>query len=137
MRQRRVIGILLLVFTFILLITCQLQLNKSNNALTLRIVVPESASSGAKGATLATNGKSLAGGSNVTVTITQGSTTWASPPPVAINGNSSVDVSVVSPPAGTYQLSANSLRSCSMDLGTQFHKHPQPLRCRYKATLWS
>jgi hypothetical protein len=111
MREWRVIATLLLFSSLVVLTTCELQLNKGGNGLTLRVQVPAILSRGA-GSTpaLATKGKSLSGGSTVTATIsTQAGATFASAGPVAINGNTSVDFSFSLPPAGMYQVSAQLL----------------------------
>lgn len=108
MRERKVVGILLLFSAFIALTTCQLQFNKAGNALTLQILIPANASRGAEN--LATNAKSLAGGTSVTVKITtQAGATWANSGPIAINGKTSVDYTFLMPPSGTYQVSAQLL----------------------------
>ena len=111
MRELKVVATLLLLSGLILLTTCQLQLNgKAGSGLSLRVQVPANLLSGARSAALATNRKSLAGGSSVTVTIaTQAGATWASAGPIGINGNTSVDFSFSLPPAGTYQVSAQLL----------------------------
>jgi hypothetical protein len=54
----------------------------------------------------------------VTVTITQGSTTWASSGLIAIGGKTSVNYTFIMPPAGTYQVSANLLDGSGNTLAT-------------------
>ena len=111
MCERKVIGVSLLFFAFILLTTCQLQLNKAGNGFTLRVLIPGNASDGIKSTpTLASNAKDLSGGTSVTVTIiTQTGSTWASSGLISIGGKTSVDYSVVLPPPGVYQVSAQLL----------------------------
>lgn len=96
-------------FVSILLTTCELQLNKASNSLTLRILIPGSASGGARNtATTATNARSLAGGASVQVTIlTQAGAPWQSSESIPIGGKTSVDYTFVLPPPGTYQVSAS------------------------------
>jgi len=108
MHDRRVIGIFLLFSAFIVLTTCQLQFNKSSNALTLRIVVPAASAGSRSTPVLGTNDKDLSGGTSVTVTITQGTTTIAQQT-LPIGGNTSIDFSFVLPPPGLYQISAQLL----------------------------
>jgi len=110
MCERKVIGIPLLFFAFILLTTCQLQLNKAGNGFTLRVLIPGNADGTKSTPTLASNAKDLSGGTSVTVTIiTQTGSTWASSGLISIGGKTSVDYSVVLPPPGVYQVSAQLL----------------------------
>jgi len=107
MRERRVIGIPLLFSALVLLTTCQMQFNKSNgNSLDLRIVVPAVSSSGGKSSpTLGTNGKDLAGGASLAVTVTppQGAAQTLS---ASIGGKTSVDFSFTLSSSGSYQVMA-------------------------------
>jgi hypothetical protein len=109
MHERKVIMMLIFFCASILLSTCQLQLNKASSSLTIKIVVPAGSGRSKSIPVLGTNGKDLSGGTSVTATISQGSTTYATSPSVAINGNTSVDISFVLPPPGMYQLSAKLL----------------------------
>src|SRR5208282_3050577 len=109
MSKRKAIGVFLVFFVSILLTTCELQLNKASNSLTLRILIPGSASGGARNTpTTATNAKSLAGGASVQVTIlTLAGAPWQSSESIPIGGKTSVDYTFVLPPPGTYQVSAS------------------------------
>jgi hypothetical protein len=86
MGERKAIGFLLLFFAFIMLATCQLQLNKVANSLDLRVRVPARATSGPTGPT---GPVSLASGTGVTLTITNlAGAQLATSNMLAINGSS-------------------------------------------------
>ena len=99
MRERKEIRFFLLFSAFIMLATCQLQLNKVGNALDLRVLPGRAA--GSTG-----SAKSLAGGTGVTLTITTlAGAQWETSPVLAING-SSVSYTFGLPPTGSYLASA-------------------------------
>jgi hypothetical protein len=105
MRKRLVIGTLLMFSALILLTTCQFQFNKSpGNNVSLQIEVPKGVSS--VGKTVAASARSLANGSSVVVTISQEGTAFTTQQTVAINGQSSIDVSFSLSATGTYDVTA-------------------------------
>ncbi len=111
----------------IVLTTCQLQFNKSTGYnVALQVVVPPTGSAGAKSTrVLGTNGKDLAGGTSLTVTITPPS---GSPQTLStsIGRKSIVDFSFNLSSSGTYQVSVNMLDGSGDLLSTVSTKFAVP-----------
>ena len=100
MHGRKAIGFLPLFSAFVMLATCQLQLNKVGNALDLRVTMPGRTSAGTSSA------RSLAGGTGVILTITTlAGAQWETSNMLGINGNS-VSYTFNLPPSGSYLASA-------------------------------
>jgi hypothetical protein len=110
MSEREAAISVLLFSAFMVLTTCQLQFNKSTgSSLALQVVIPGTASSGTRGTpAVGANGKDIAGGASLAVTITppQGAAQTLSAP---INGKTSVDFSFNLFSSGTYQITAQML----------------------------
>ena len=110
MCPRKTVGVFLSLSVLFMLTTCQLQFNKSSgNSVDLRVVVPGTASSGAR-STAATNGKSLTNGTSLAMTITpQPGTSGSSQTfSTSIDGKTTVDFSF-SLSSGSYQVLAQML----------------------------
>ena len=110
-RHLRLIPLCVLLFSpFILVTTCEMQLNKAGKTIILRIVVPAPLGGSKVAAFAGTNAKDLSGGTSVILTITPQPGTSGSPQTFSssIGGKTVVDFSVVLTP-GTYQVSAQLL----------------------------
>jgi hypothetical protein len=105
MRTWKAVAASLLFLFFVLLTTCQMQFNNSSgNNFALRIVLPGNGSSGGK--TLLAGARSLAGGDNLTVTITQEGTSFSAQQTASLTGQTSVDFSFNLSSTGTYDVLA-------------------------------
>lgn len=113
MSSSRAVGALLAFLAVVALNTCEIQFNQSKG-LVLRIIVPNTSSRGSRNIlTRTTNARDIAGpsGSNVQVMILSSGATYATSGPIATAGKTSIDVSFVLPPSGSYQALAQLMDS--------------------------
>ncbi len=138
MRTRIALVAFLLLFAFAALTTCQLQINRLSNALTVRVLVPANpAFKAGSMAGVVGKSKSIVNGSSLTVSIIQEGAASGTEQTITLSGQTSVDFSFPLSATGTYNVSAQMFDAVGDTLSEASTKFNVPTNYPVVLTMYS